>query len=216
MAYHATQYLPLVLKQYEWVDKIVVLNYRFPSVPVSSDNTEEIVSSFKHPNIVIKSGEGLQQHEIRNLGINLMQDCDAVFISDADEFIFKPDQDKIVRALAERSAECKPASYVACTIVDYNGDLYHALPQRSYYTTVAIAPRDVKFRRLRDAGNYGSCICLPEVVMHHLGFVFTPELMDWKANWEYKEEQHSKQELLNNWAVKREVTPPQELLEMLK
>jgi hypothetical protein len=56
----------------------------------------------------------------------------------------------------------------------------------------------------------------PEIIMHHLGFVFTPEIMEWKSNWEYKEEGHSREILLENWAVKREVTPPEELVNLLK
>jgi len=39
-SYHSTQYLPLVLKQYKWTDKIVVLNYRFKNVLPSLDNTD--------------------------------------------------------------------------------------------------------------------------------------------------------------------------------
>ena len=53
------------------------------------------------------------------------------------------------------------------------------------------------------------------MTVHHLGLVHNPELIKWKAGWEYKEEGHSQEELLNNWAVRREVTPPPELRELL-
>lgn len=40
-------------------------------------------------------------------------------------------------------------------------------------------------------------------------------VIDWKSNWEHLEEGHGRDILLKDWAVKREVTPPQWLLEII-
>jgi hypothetical protein len=214
-SYHATQYLPLVLKNYAWVDKIVVMNYRFNSVEPINDNTEEIVRSFKHPNIIIDKGSGLRQRDIRNKGLRYLDDCDVAFISDADEFIFRKDQDTIIRELMARGKQHKPSNYLNVSIIDYNGDLYHASPERGHLTTVAIIPKDAGFGHLRSGGYDNMCVCLPNIKMHHLGLVFTPEVLSWKAVWESKEENVKLDKVLSDWKVVREVTPPQELLEIL-
>ena len=216
LSYHATQYLEKVLKQYAWVDKIAVLSYRFNSTPESEDNTEDIVRSFKHKDIIFEKGQGLPQHGIRNRGLELLRDCGVVFISDADEFIFRKDQEKIISAVINKGVEHKPSNYCTCTIVDYNGDLYHGSPERSYYTTVAVSPKDVLFGHLRSIGHDNKCACLPEVKMHHLGLVFPEHILSWKAVWEGKEEKVPLEKVLSDWSVRREITPPQELLEMLK
>jgi len=45
--------------------------------------------------------------------------------------------------------------------------------------------------------------------------VFPEEIIKWKAGWEYKEEGHSQRKLLDDWKIRREVKPPQELLNFL-
>ena len=90
---------------------------------------------------------------------------------------------------------------------------YHASPERPYLVPMAVAP-SVRFTHIRSFDS-NRVIRYPDVTVHHLGLVHTPELIKWKAGWEYKEEMHSQEELLNNWAVRREVTPPPELLELL-
>lgn len=214
-SYHATQYLPLVLKQYEWVDKIVVMNYRFKTVEPTTDNTREICEKFGHKNLIIESGEGLEQHEIRNRGLDLLSDCDIAWTSDADEIILPDDQNMIMNRMADRRPLVGLACYANCKIVDYNGDLYHASPQREGYVTVMVAPKLVRFSRLRNLEHNIHEARFPHVTMHHLGLVFTPEVVNWKSHWEYKEEGHSREELVNNWAVRRDVTPPRELLDFL-
>lgn len=215
-SYHATQYLPLVLKQYEWVDRIVVMNYRFKTVEPTTDDTREICRKFNHKDLIVDSGEGLEQHEIRNRGLELLSDCDLVWVSDADEIILPDDQNIIMNRMADRRPLCGLAYYANCKIIDYNGDLYHASPARPGYTTVMVAPKHVRFSKLRNLEYNIHEARFPYVNMHHLGLVFTPKVIDWKAGWEYKEENHSKERLLNDWAIKRDVKPPIELIEFLE
>jgi D-glycero-beta-D-manno-heptose 1-phosphate adenylyltransferase len=207
-SYHSTQYLPLVLEQYRWVDKIVVLNYRFDTVKETTDDTREICYRFKHGGLVCESGQGLAQHNIHNRGLELLKDCDFAFISDADEILFPEDQQKILSRM-------QGWDYGCCNIVDYNGDLNHALPKRKGYTLVCVAVNQVKFHCIRSVQPTAREIVLPEVTMHHLGLVFPKHIIDWKADWEHKEEIQTKESLLNDWAVKRMVIPPKRLVDLV-
>lgn len=213
-SYHATQYLPIVLRQFLWVDRLVVLNYRFNQVSRTTDNTKEICDKVYHGDLVYEKGFGYDQHDIFNRGLDILKDFDVAFISDADEIIFPQDQKKIITHIVDRRGLTGQKDYACCNFVDYNGDLHHASPQRQYLVPMAVHPASGRFTHIRSfnnirADNY------PDVTVHHLGLVFTPETIKWKSEWEYKEEGHSQEELLKNWGVRREVTPPPELLELL-
>jgi len=210
-SYHATQYLLKVLNQYKWVDKVIVLNYRFWSVEETFDNTKEIFDKFEHPDKQIFSGVCDKQVDILNMGLGLLKDMDVVFTPDADEFIHIDEQKKIFNRLYNSEFTC-----AAVNIMDYNGDLYHASPSRNNTTIVAVNPDKFEFSHIRGSCTKDKRIECPEIVMQHLGLVFTPEVIEWKSNWEYKEEGHSQEELLNNWKKVREVKPPDWLLETLK
>ena len=141
--YHATQYLDKVLKQYAWVDKVVVLNYRFKSVEETFDNTKEIFDKFEHPDKQIFSGVCAKQIDLLNVGLDLLKEMDVVFTPDADEFIHPDEQQKIFNRLRNGEFNC-----LAVKIVDYNGDLYHASPERDYLTIVAVNPKKFNFSTL--------------------------------------------------------------------
>jgi hypothetical protein len=74
--YGLTNYLPGVLKQYAWVDKIAVLNYKFNRVEASPDDTKEVVAKLNQPNVKVYSGENLDQHSVLNMGVEILSDCD--------------------------------------------------------------------------------------------------------------------------------------------
>jgi rfaE bifunctional protein nucleotidyltransferase chain/domain len=207
-SYHSTQYLPLVLEQYRWVDKIVVLNYRFDTVKETTDDTREICYRFKHGGLVCESGEGLAQHGIHNRGLELLKGCDYTFISDADEILFPEDQQKILSRM-------RGFQYGCCNIVDYNGDLNHALPKRDGYVLVCVATNEIKFVCIRSVQPTAREIVLPDVTIHHLGLVFPKHIIDWKADWEHKEEVQTKESLLNDWDKKRVVIPPERLVNLV-
>lgn len=207
-SYHSTQYLPIVLEQYRWVDKIVVLNYRFDTVKETTDNTKEICSKFKHHNLIIESGSGIPQHQIHNRGLELLKDCTYAFIADADEILFPDDQKKILSRM-------QGWDYGCCNIVDYNGDLNHALPKRQGFTLVCVAVNQVRFHCIRSVQPTAREIVFPDITMHHLGLVFPKEVIDWKADWEHQEEIQTKESLLNDWAAKRIVIPPRRLVDLV-
>jgi hypothetical protein len=207
-SYHSTQYLPLVLEQYRWVDKIVVLNYRFDTVKETTDNTKEICSKFKHHNLIIESGSGIPQHQIHNRGLELLKDCTYAFIADADEILFPDDQKRILSRMHGWDYGC-------CNIVDYNGDLNHALPKRQGFTLVCVAVNQVRFHCIRSVQPTAREIIFPDIDLQHLGWVFPKEILEWKADWEHKEEIQTKESLLNDWAAKREVTPPKRLVDLI-
>jgi len=209
-SYHSTQHLLLVLEQYRWVDKIVVLNYRFNSVEPTTDNTREICRMFAHPNLICESGVGLNQAQIHNRGIELLRDCDLAWVADADEIILPKDQQIIL-------SEVRGNGWAACCrIVDYNGDLYHAMPDRGY-SVVMVSPKHefAKFVTLRCLHPSYNQHKIPNATMHHLSLVFPKDVIHWKAGWECKEEGQSKDSLIDAWKFKREVTPPPELVSLV-
>ena len=214
-SYHSTQFLPLVLKQYEWVDKIVVMNYRFKTVEPTTDDTIEICKKFGHPNLSVYSGDDLEQHDILNVGLDLLKGCDLVWIGDADEIILPEDQNIIMNRMADRRPLHGLAQYATCKMVDYNGDLYHASPQRPYDVMVMAVPSAVRFSKIRMIEKNIHEAKMSYATVHHLGLCLDPNVIDWKAGWEYKEEGHSKEKLLSDWAVRREVVPPVGLVEYI-
>lgn len=165
--YRLTKYLPAVLKQYEWVDKILVMNYRYPNVAVSSDDTKEICDRF---GVECVQGEVEKQHIIYNNGLAKLKDYDCVFIVDADEFILLEDQHKIVELI-------KDTEVVYTRIVDYT-DYDHSLEVRGYQPIVAVKP-NVGFYEVRNVSGY-SHIKTNDITMHHFGYAWKDEDLDWK------------------------------------
>ena len=60
-SYYLTDYLERVIKNYAWVDKIVIANFMFQNhpdgkkgVPIADDKTEEIVKRFSFPIVLLK------------------------------------------------------------------------------------------------------------------------------------------------------------------
>lgn len=215
VSYHSTKYLPIVLKMYEWVDRKVVMNYRYKTVAPTTDNTKEICAQFGRGDLIVESGDGIEQHEIRNRGLDILSDCDLVWVSDADEIILPDDQSIIMNRMADRRPLCGLASHATCNVVDYNGDMYHASPQRGGLTMVIAEPKKIRFSHIRSIEKNNAEARMPHATMHHLGLVFDDQTLDWKAEWEHKEERQTKESILRDWGVRRNVTPPVELLELI-
>lgn len=190
--YSVTDYLPFVLKNYAWVDKIVVMNYRFMSAEPRYDDTQEIVKdyidkcfeNFKVPNIILVKGEDLKQHEILNKGLNNLQDCDIAFISDADEFMTQA----AMRDIAGRMiGENKNMGYAR--IIDYAFDFYHRFNNRHLSSAlVAVKPQETEFVHIRQAKNLSTRGIFFAHTLYHFGFVLPHNTMKWKLKWESKEE----------------------------
>ncbi len=214
-SYHNTQYLPLILKQYAWVDKIVVMNYRFLNVEPIYDNTYQICEYFIHENLVCKSGSGVEQHNIYNNGIDLLQDCDVAFIADSDEFLLKSDQEKVIKFLHNRLDILASHDFFTCNIVDYKYNLCNALPQREGLSIFMVVPKRTRFHHIRSVDHKMREYKITDITMHHLGLVFPKEILKWKLNWEHKEEEKPCENILTDWQKSRYVSPPYELVEFI-
>ncbi len=175
-SYKLTDMLPQVIEQYAWTDKILVMNYRFPNVEEVKENTIEIAERY---GCDIDVGHGMKQHEILNRGMFLLKDYDCVFISDADEFILRKDQDTIVSTLGEHHA-------VTSRVIDYT-DFEHALPQRDHKPVVAVNPHRAEFYDVRCV--HGSVAHAP-VDMHHFWYAWKDEQLDWKHKNKWYNEFH--------------------------
>ena len=202
-SYGLTDYLPAVLKSYGWVEKIVIMNYRFKSVEERLDDTGIKCVPFK--NVVIKTGELRPDlHEALNLGLEEFKNFDFVFTSDADELIAREDQNRLIAGMTNENAGC-------CTIIDYADDLNHKIPHRSHMPVVIVKPH-VRFNDAR---------CVPvyvkrfeDVMCHHFGYVFKPEEMAWKLKWEMPWEKTTVIRLLDQKREECEI--PEEIKEWLK
>lgn len=200
-SYGLTHYLPAVLRSYAWVDKVVVMNYRFTGVKTRADNTPEIASGFK--NVVLKAGENLDQHEVFNVGLREFDGFDYVFIADADELLTRQDQLKLIKDLPGHDAGI-------CKIIDYVDTLTERLPERTHKAIVIVRP-SVRFYEVRCyAGNIKS---FEDVFMHHFGYVYQPEALMWKMDWEKKWEQGNVKHLLGQ--VHQPCQVPTEIMDLI-
>jgi hypothetical protein len=171
-SYRLTGLLRAVLKQYEWVDEIVVMNHRFAGVPESTDNTEDIAKGFR-----IDKGSGLTEAEVFNKGLELLIGCDRVFISDADEFITRKDQE-IILSLAKEHDE------ILIPVIDYY-DLETIISHRGHRPVVLAKPGATKFYEVRNIfGGYST----DKATMHHFGYAWRGKPMAWKSEvWAYRD-----------------------------
>jgi len=203
--YKLTDYLERVLKSLSDIDKIIVANYRYTG-------TEEVVNelsteiAIKFSNVVIKKGENKLQHEVFNECVKDLQDCEWIFIIDADEFLLKSDRQEIL----DKCREFKPDAGLAC-VLDY-ADTTHIYPKRTHHPVVIIQP-NVCFYTTRCI-NADYCLIFHDINIHHFGYVLPKETLDWKRNGEwYKAEKNEITRMINKKPLKTDT--PKELLELL-
>lgn len=200
--YGLTNYLPGIFKQYAWVDKIAVMNYRFNRVEASPDDTKEAVAKLNQPNVKVYSGENLDQHSVLNMGAEILSDCELIFISDADEFILRNDQQKLIDGMGGESIG-------TCDVVDYV-DLNRRYPIRGHKPPVIVRP-NVRFYDVRCY--QGSAKYFPDVKMHHLGYTYTPKELEWKFKWEKEWEGSTTRDLMCQTHIDSPL--PQEIKDLL-
>lgn len=215
--YHNTDYLHAVLKSYSWCDKIVLQNYRFPSVKETTDDTEEIAMSMGLKNLIFDKGDKpLEQHVLTNRAIDTLLDFDYVFFADADELICRKDQEQMLVTLDK-------SGYGAgiCHIKDYAMDYYHQLPPRATsnykdnWCMVLFKPSLVRFLNLRQH-TVTPQVKFDNITMHHFGFVFPKTRLDWKINWEADEEKITVERIKTAVRNKQPCEPPpKEILDLI-
>ena len=169
-SYGLTDFLPAVLKSYAWVDKILVMNYRFNQVPPKKDDTVFLTLPFK--NVEVMSGDGLSQEGVFNTGLEKLKDFDYVFIADNDELITRADQQKLIDGLG--------AEVGTCNLIDYK-DVNNRYPLRGHHPAVIVKPH-VRFYDVRCFSAQQKYF--PDVNMHHFGFAYKD--LNWKLEWETK------------------------------
>lgn len=172
--YGLTNYLRPVLKSYDWVDRLLVVNYRFIHVQEREDKTKEIALSLGQKNIEVIQGCDNDLHQALNIGVELLKDCDAIYIADADELIAKSQQKLLLEGFKESGG-------ARCPLIEYAGDYRHIYPIRGHQPIVLIKP-DIRFYDVRCAG--GAFKSFPDIYVHHFGFMFNREEMGWKIGWE--------------------------------
>jgi len=211
-SYHVTDYLKAVLKSYDWVDKIVLLNYRFKTAEPRPDDTEQLALSMNLPNLIFKKGDSLEQHEIFNLGLELLKDCDYVFINDADEIILPREQKKIIENLHSNNRDI-----AKCPMLDYIVDFYHSFFQQPRFVLTVIKPSKCRFVKIREIENYEpqKIDYFPDCYIYHFGFIVPVAKLDWKIKWESIEEGVDVKNNLKNAVYYPCKTVPQEVLDFI-
>ncbi len=209
--YHATDFLRPVLKSYKWVDKICLLNYRFKTAEPRPDDTEEIAESMKLHNLIFKKGEGLEQHEIFNVGMDILKDCDYIFINDADEIILPEQQKKMVENMQKNDRDAG-----MCPMLDYVADFYHSFNKVPRRVLMIVNPKRVKFFKIRQIKNNDfTAIEQFENYVYHFGFVLPPEKLNWKIEWEELEEGTDTKNAFRNSIFYPCPTVPHEVLDYI-
>jgi hypothetical protein len=164
--------------QYAWVDKIVIMNYRFPTTDERKDDTEQICKELALPNLELYKGVGYQMHEVLNLGLEKFIGYDFVIVSDSDEFITKASQDEMIfRMSKDDGYDCAQIA-----MYDYANDFDHIYPIRTHKPPTLCRPGRMKFYEARNLQGRG--VIYADIFQHHLGYLFKREDMNWKYNWE--------------------------------
>lgn len=160
--YHLTNYLKPVLKQLEYIDGILVMNYRFTDVSTSKDKTARIVKKLKQKNITLLKGDEQLQQDVFNRALKIFEELkfDWVWINDADEFIQKRDRDTIISYLNTHSYDGGTTNVIDYTAKDKIAEI------RTHKPTIIVRPF-VRFRETRcaDYSNY----YFKDIYMHHFG-----------------------------------------------
>lgn len=208
-SYHLTDYLRAVLTNLAWVDKIIVANYRFLKypwsekkyVPEAEDKTEEICKKLNQSNVVLMKGETKDQTEVFDLSQREMLGFGLVFIVDADEFLLKDDQGKIVEEMLKNP---NPAARV--NMIDY-ATMDRVYPMRTHKQLIAIKP-PIKFQGTR--GCEGGVYLFKDINLHHFGYMLKDQ--KWKSqNLWYPRESYDR--IVCNSTIPYEM--PKELKELL-
>jgi len=205
--YYLTDFLDKVLKNIRWVDKIVLANFRYKGVEPMWDDTELIYRRLSMPNVVLKKGEDLEQHEVFNLCMQELKDYDYVFINDADEIVLPYDQIKIITEMLNTK---KDAGVI--TVLDYAKDFYHTYPIRTHKPIIIVKSNCVWKEGDKRTPDYGEGVVFDKIYLHHFGYIVKD--LQWKIRNAWHTNKQEVAEMTSREVIERE--PPQELLEILE
>ncbi len=114
---------------------------------------------------------------VRNAGLEYFKrnGFDFVFQVDADEFMLPEDQ----RTLVDRMSK---GDYGAglCKVYHYTKDLEHIYKPTDHKPITILDPSRWEFYDGRCARGYGEAMVCEDLIIHHLGFTFSDEKMQWK------------------------------------
>ena len=114
------------------------------------------------------------QVKVRNESLGL--GCDLVFTIDSDELITKVGQGKLMNLMSNTEHDC-----ILCPVINYTKDFKHRYKMTDHKPVVIIDPKKVKFYETRCV-QYSKPLLVDDIYLHHLGFTYSNETIDWKNN----------------------------------
>ena len=164
-SYHNTDFLVPVLRQFDWIDKVLVVNCLHEGYEDAPDNTKEIVGELAQPNVQLMQLYPAKEHEVLNIAIAHLQEYDRIFICDADEMMSKEDWKKITRLGHYDCGLCKMVDIMP------NGE-----EQPREHMPVMVVKPDCHFYFQRCVVD--NCKMFENVTMEHYGYLVKD--LEWK------------------------------------
>ena len=171
-----TDYLDAVIRQFSDWGKVVVIEQNFQDV---------------------------SEANVRNAGLNQLADHDLVWTVDADEFILKEDQKRIVEDMVNGKHDVG-----FCPVIDYKSK-DTAIMQREHKPVVIVDPKTVRFYDGRCCHFHNQATF--EYPVHHFGIMFSVEKLEWKMKNYWDTKPYSLMD-----SPTKPVSPPKEIMVALK
>ena len=177
--YRLTYFLPAVLRSVSWMDRILVTNSFKPwdSNVLEVDDTVKVCSNANLDNLELLRGNWSKdsEHNQRNMAMNVLSDCDYVFLLDSDEIMNLGDQ----RRILEVAAQTPEMEAFGVRTIPYFNDLSHMALYDEGNTPLALVKPSVRFFITR-------CITQPwkdlstQFSIHHFKFLQPKSDIGWR------------------------------------
>lgn len=202
-SYGATDFLLPVLRQFNWIDQVLVMNCKFSYALETEDRTLDIIKEAKQKNIAFYHGLVTSQQDSYNLGLQILHSYDRVFICDSDEITLPEDQKRLVELSIQYGN-------IAAKIIDYASlDLTKVYEHRTHHPIVMCDPKTTTFGYARCSNGVWNT---DEVTVHHFGYLI--KNIQWKKDWGNKVDEGAADKLMSRNVI--DFIPAEELLEALK
>jgi hypothetical protein len=170
-SYHLTDFLADAIRQFSWIEKVLVVNCRYEGYTRAKDDTEEIVKELNQENVELLKLKPMKEHEVLNTALEHLEGYDLVYICDSDEFISREDQEKLTTLTIQDGNF--PYDAGLCQIADIYPD---KLETREHCPIMIVKPH-VRFYNQRCAGGEHKYF---NVEVLHFGPLV--KARKWKAN----------------------------------